>query len=77
MFIALSEKAIEPPASDWFVENFEQIDGDVLNSKSQNKPGFKKVLEIYFVPGGFCKQFLRYFVNLTYSLIKIFIGDVY
>lgn len=41
LYFFLKQK--EEPASDWFVKNFEQIDGDVLNSKSQNKPGFKKV----------------------------------
>lgn len=40
LYFFLKQK--EEPASDWFVKNFEQIDGDVLNSKSQNKPGFKK-----------------------------------
>ncbi|WP_337766500.1 hypothetical protein [Phascolarctobacterium succinatutens] len=32
-------KQKEEPVSDWFVKNFEQIDGDVLNSKAQNKIG--------------------------------------
>ena len=41
LYFFLKQK--EEPASDWFVKNFEQIDGDVLNSKSQNKPGFNKV----------------------------------
>lgn len=41
LYFFLKQK--EEPASDWFVKNFEQIDGDVLNSKSQNKLGFKKV----------------------------------
>ena len=41
LYFFLKQK--EEPASDWFVKNFEQIDGDVLNSKAQNKPGFKKV----------------------------------
>lgn len=40
LYFFLKQK--EEPASDWFVKNFEQIDGDVLNSKAQNKPGFKK-----------------------------------
>lgn len=40
LYFFLKQK--EEPASDWFVKNFEQIDGDVLNSKVQNKPGFKK-----------------------------------
>ncbi|QUI95909.1 hypothetical protein J5A74_00605 [Lachnospiraceae bacterium oral taxon 096] len=41
LYFFLKQK--EEPVSDWFVKNFEQIDGDVLNSKAQNKPGFKKV----------------------------------
>ena len=41
LYFFLKQK--EEPAADWFVKNFEQIDGDVLNSKVQNKPGFKKV----------------------------------
>ncbi len=41
LYFFLKQK--EKPASDWFVKNFEQIDGDVLNSKAQNKPGFKKI----------------------------------
>lgn len=36
-------KQKETPVSDWFVRNFEQIDGDVLLSKSQNSPGREKV----------------------------------
>lgn len=36
-------KQKEEPLSDWFVKNFEQIDGDVLNSKAQNSYGRKKV----------------------------------
>ena len=41
LYFFLKQK--EEPASDWFVKNFEQIDGDILNSKVQNKSGFKKV----------------------------------
>ena len=41
LYFFLKQK--EKPISDWFVKNFEQIDGDVLNSKAQNKPGFKKI----------------------------------
>lgn len=41
LYFFLKQK--EEPVSDWFVKNFEQIDGDVLNSKAQNKPGFQKV----------------------------------
>lgn len=40
LYFFLKQK--EEPTSDWFVKNFEQIDGDVLNSKAQNKPGFMK-----------------------------------
>lgn len=36
-------KQKEEPLSDWFVKNFEQIDGDILNSKSQNTYGRKKI----------------------------------
>lgn len=36
-------KQKEEPVSDWFVKNFEQIDGDILNSKLQNAVGKKKV----------------------------------
>ncbi len=36
-------KQKEESASDWFVKNFEQIDGDVLNSKQQNTYGRKKI----------------------------------
>lgn len=36
-------KQKDEPVSDWFVKNFEQIDGDVLNSKSQNRAGNKKI----------------------------------
>ena len=36
-------KQREEPFSDWFVKNFEQIDGDVLNSKEQNKIGRGKI----------------------------------
>lgn len=35
-------KQKEEPISDWFVKNFEQIDGDVLTSKVQNTYGHKK-----------------------------------
>lgn len=41
LYFFLKQK--EEPASDWFVKNFEQIDGDVLNSKAQNKSGYKKI----------------------------------
>ncbi len=37
LYFFLKQK--EEPVSDWFVRNFEQIDGDVLLSKKQNKPG--------------------------------------
>lgn len=40
LYFFLKQK--DEPAADWFVKNFEQIDGDVLNSKSQNKLGYKK-----------------------------------
>ena len=36
-------KQKEEPLSDWFVKNFEQIDGDVLLSSKQNVPGREKV----------------------------------
>ena len=36
-------KQKEEPVSDWFVKNFEQIDGDVLLSRNQNSPGREKV----------------------------------
>lgn len=35
-------KQKEEPVSDWFVRNFEQIDGDVLLSSKQNTPGREK-----------------------------------
>lgn len=41
LYFFLKQK--EEPAPDWFVKNFEQIDGDVLNSQNQNAPGKKKV----------------------------------
>lgn len=41
LYFFLKQK--EDPLSDWFVKNFEQIDGDVLNSKAQNTYGRKKV----------------------------------
>ena len=41
LYFFLKQK--EEPLSDWFVKNFEQIDGDVLNSKAQNSYGRKKV----------------------------------
>lgn len=41
LYFFLKQK--EDPASNWFVKNFEQIDGDILKSKAQNKPGNKKV----------------------------------
>ena len=41
LYFFLKQK--EEPLSDWFVKNFEQIDGDVLNSKAQNTYGRKKV----------------------------------
>lgn len=40
LYFFLKQK--EEPLSDWFVKNFEQIDGDVLNSKAQNSYGRKK-----------------------------------
>lgn len=40
LYFFLKQK--EEPVSDWFVRNFEQIDGDVLLSKKQNKPGKEK-----------------------------------
>ena len=40
LYFFLKQK--EEPASDWFVKNFEQIDGDVLNSKAHNKLGIRK-----------------------------------
>ena len=36
-------KQKEDPVSDWFVRNFEQIDGDVLLSKTQNRLGQEKI----------------------------------
>ncbi len=41
LYFFLKQK--EEPVPDWFVKNFEQIDGDVLNSRNQNAPGKKKV----------------------------------
>ena len=41
LYFFLKQK--DKPAADWFVKNFEQVDGDVLNSKSQNKLGYKKI----------------------------------
>lgn len=41
LYFFLKQK--EEPLSDWFVKNFEQIDGDVLNSKAQNTYGRKKI----------------------------------
>lgn len=41
LYFFLKQK--EEPLSDWFVKNFEQIDGDILNSKAQNTYGRKKV----------------------------------
>ncbi len=41
LYFFLKQK--EDPVSDWFVRNFEQIDGDVLLSKKQNFPGREKV----------------------------------
>lgn len=41
LYFFLKQK--EEPRSDWFVKNFEQIDGDVLNSKQQNAVGRKKI----------------------------------
>ena len=41
LYFFLKQK--EDPVSDWFVRNFEQIDGDVLLSKKQNKLGRKRV----------------------------------
>lgn len=35
-------KQKEAPDPNWLVKNFEQIDGDILGSKRQNRPGFKK-----------------------------------
>ena len=40
LYFFLKQK--EEPVSDWFVRNFEQIDGDVLMSRKQNRPGRKK-----------------------------------
>lgn len=41
LYFFLKQK--EEPVADWFVKNFEQIDGDILNSRNQNAPGRKKV----------------------------------
>lgn len=41
LYFFLKQK--EEPVSDWFVKNFEQIDGDVLTSKVQNTYGRKKI----------------------------------
>lgn len=41
LYFFLKQK--EEPVSDWFVRNFEQIDGDVLLSRKQNVPGREKV----------------------------------
>lgn len=41
LYFFLKQK--EEPVPDWFVKNFEQIDGDVLNSRNQNAPGKRKV----------------------------------
>ncbi len=41
LYFFLKQK--EEPVPDWFVKNFEQIDGDILNSRNQNAPGKKKV----------------------------------
>lgn len=40
LYFFLKQK--EESRSDWFVKNFEQIDGDILNSKQQNALGRKK-----------------------------------
>lgn len=40
LYFFLKQK--EDPVSDWFVRNFEQIDGDVLMSRKQSRPGKKK-----------------------------------
>ena len=40
LYFFLKQK--DEPDSNWFVKNFEQIDGDVLCSKSQIKPGSSK-----------------------------------
>ena len=40
LYFFLKQK--EEPRVDWFVKNFEQIDGDVLLSKSQNRLGVRK-----------------------------------
>ena len=40
LYFFLKQK--EEPVPDWFVRNFEQIDGDVLLSKKQNTPGREK-----------------------------------
>lgn len=40
LYFFLKQK--DEPDANWFVKNFEQIDGDVLCSKSQNKPGTSK-----------------------------------
>lgn len=41
LYFFLKQK--EEPLPDWFVKNFEQIDGDILNSKEQNSYGRRKV----------------------------------
>jgi hypothetical protein len=40
LYFFLKQKEVED--TDWIVKNFEQIDGDVLRSKSQNRPGSEK-----------------------------------
>lgn len=41
LYFFLKQK--EEPVPDWFVKNFEQIDGDVLNSMEQDRPGRHRV----------------------------------
>lgn len=40
LYFFLKQK--EEPDSNWFVKNFEQIDGDILQSRGQNRPGGRK-----------------------------------
>ena len=73
LYFFLKQK--EEPVSDWFVKNFEQIDGDVLTSMEQDQPGRHKVYHFACVSD----KDMNYKINdlLPWPLSDLFIERAY
>lgn len=73
LYFFLKQK--EEPAPNWFVKNFEQIDGDVLNSKAQNRPGLNKTYHFACVSDADMNKDIDEL--LPWPLSKMFIEKAY